>query len=83
MWYKAYILKTVIYRIDINAKSKRAAGRILEDKLTDGLNSKPEAEYLETIDSWWDYDSIEIEECLSPEGNILRRGIEIDFDTEV
>ena len=73
MWYRAYILKTVIYRMDINAKSKRAAGRILEDKLAGELGSKPEAELLEAIDTWWDYDSIEIEEYLSPEENSLKR----------
>jgi len=73
MWYRAYILKTVIYRMDINAKSKRAAGRILEDTLAGELGSKPEAELLEAIDTWWDYDSIEIEEYLSPEENSLKR----------
>jgi len=73
MWYRAYILKTVIYRTDINAETRNAAGQILEDKLAGELGSKPEAELLEAIDTWWDYDSIEIEEYLSPEENSLKR----------
>jgi len=78
-------LKTVIYRMDINATSKKAAEQVLAAKLVDELYSKPEPEqeHLEVVDTWWDYDSIEIEECLSPEENILRRGNELDFDTEV
>lgn len=77
--------------MDINATSKKAAKLVLEGKLVDELDSKPEPEqgkqkeqeHLEVVDSWWDYGSIEIEEHLFPEENSLRRGIELDFDKEV
>jgi hypothetical protein len=79
MRYKAYILKTTVYRIELSAGSRKEAERLALEALED----EETRQGLETVDSWWDDDGIEVEEELFPEEESLLRGSEMDCDTHL
>jgi hypothetical protein len=73
MRYNAYILKTTVYRIKLTACSKAAAVRLVLEAVENDT-----AEYeTETVDSWWDYESIAVEEAIPLQENIQLDGLEL------
>ena len=79
MRYKAYILKTTVYRIELGAGSREEAERLVLGALEDDETRQR----LEAVDSWWDDGSIAVEEELFPEEESLLRGSEMDCDTHL
>lgn len=54
MHYNVYILKTSIYQASIWAETEEEAAQKLKDA--------PDGQELRLVDSWWDLDTIEVEE---------------------
>lgn len=77
--------------MDLTAESRREAELQLAEELKDEEKQAFKNQRIddtadrdrrqpEAVDSWWDYESIEIEEKLLPEENSLHRGFELDSD---